>query len=243
MNGKVVVVTGGARGIGHGIARCMKDAGATVVIADIDTRWGWKAASDIGTDFVAVDVRQFGDLCECMRRVAGKHGAVDVLIANAGKNNVCGTAGTSFSEWNEVINFNLSSVFYSVKASLDYMRDGGRIIAISSLVGVIGQQRSAAYAAAKAGINGYVRGLARELAPRNIAVNAIAPGDVMSDGYREYLDKNPGEYERVCDNIPLGRFATTMEIGMLALFLASEDGAFITGQTIVIDGGKSLGKW
>lgn len=243
MTGRAVVITGGAGGIGRGMAACFARLGDTVFIADNNLELGEKAAAELGARFHETDVRSEESVSNLMQRAKRYNGWINVVIANAGFNDGLGTSAVDSARWESSIRINLTSVYYTCRAALPYISDGGRIIIISSLVGLVGQRNSAAYAAAKGGLIAYVKALALELAPRKIAVNAIAPGDVKTPAYDRWLTTQPPEtLDAIVARIPLGRFASPEEVGALAVFLASSEAGFITGQTIVIDGGKSLGQ-
>ncbi|MBI2055726.1 MAG: SDR family oxidoreductase [Candidatus Sungbacteria bacterium] len=236
----LVVITGGASGIGRGMAQSFAELGHRVVIGDIKEEAGQRTAREIGVRFLRVDVTSATDVTAFID-AARADACFDVLIANVGRNDGLPTARTKPTDWDRSIRVNLSSMFYTCRTALPYLSPGGSIIMTSSLVGVIGQRNSSAYAAAKGGIIAYVKALALELAPRKITVNAIAPGDVMTPAYEKWLKGQPPDtLVRIQAQIPLGRFAAPEEIGALAVFLASA--RFITGQTIIIDGGKSLGR-
>lgn len=238
----VVLITGGANGIGRSMAASFAALGHEVVIGDINEEAGKQTAQEIEGRFVWMDATDPASVYGFITQ-ARSGGVIDTLIANVGWNDGRSTMRTEPHEWPHSIEINLSSVFYTCRAGIEYLADDGSIIVTSSLVGVIGQRNSSAYAAAKGGIIAYVRALALELAPRRITVNAIAPGDVMTPAYKQWLRGQPPDtLARIEEQIPLGRFATPAEIGALAVFLASPVARFITGQTIIIDGGKSLGR-
>lgn len=240
---KIAVITGGAKGIGRGIAERLRQSDYTVIIGDIDQKCGEETAREVGIEYSYVDVTDCQSVADFLAKIVANGEKIDVLVINVGKNDGLSTAKTSPLQWNEAVQLNLNSAFYTLKTSLDHLADGGRIIFISSLVGVIGEANTAAYAAAKGGIIAYVRSLALELAPRKITVNSIAPGDVDTPLYAEWLKTQPpGTLEEAIKQIPLKRLAEPEEIGALVAYLVSPDSSFLTGQTIVIDGGRSLGK-
>lgn len=244
MADKIVVVTGGAQGIGKAIAESFRNIGENVVIGDINAELAEKTAHELGAEFIHVDVTDFEKVKQFIGLIVDKYGRIDVLVVNVGKNDLQSTKDSSPDHWNNTINLNLNSVFYTCKAAYNHISLEGRIIIISSLVGVIGYAVSAAYAAAKSGINGYVRALALELSLRKITVNAIAPGDVWAPTHQEIMAKDSSHIlHYILKQIPTGRFVQPYEIGDLVVFLTSPGGASITGQTIVVDGGKSLGRW
>lgn len=238
----VVVITGGGSGIGRGMAASFAALGHEVVIGDINAKAGERTAREIKGRFVWMDAANPASVSMFVKE-ARADSKIDVLIANVGWNDGRPTMLTEPHEWPYSIEINLSSVFYACRAAIEHLSNGGSIIVTSSLVGVVGQRNSSAYAAAKGGIIAYVRVLALELATRQITVNAIAPGDVMTPAYEQWLRGQPPEtLACIREQIPLGRFAKEDEVGALAVFLASPGARFITGQTIIIDGGKSLGR-
>lgn len=242
---RVVIVTGGAQGIGAAIARRFRKANDTIIIADINETKGSETAHEIGAKFIHTNVTQYYDCDRAIELVLKEFGKIDVVIANAGKNDGLSTEKTSPEEWDESINLNLTSVFTTCKLALPHLPNEGRIIAISSVVGVIGQENNSAYSAAKAGIIGYVRSLALELAPRKITVNAICPNAVDTPLLYEWAKKQPhGEEKtlaRMKEKIPLRRWLLPEEVAGCAFFLAGEDAAYITGQSIIMSGGYDLG--
>ena len=239
---RTIVITGGASGIGRGMAECFSRLGDRVVIGDIDSALGTAISRAISAEFYRTDVREYESV-SALLQYAGHSGPIYALIANAGWNDGLGTERVDPEEWESSIRINLTSVYYTCRLALPHLVGGGRIIVTTSLVGLVGQRNSAAYAAAKGGLIAYVKALALELAPRKITVNAIAPGDVETPAYERWLKTQPeGTREGIMAHIPLGRFASPEEVGALAVFLASPEAGFITGQTLVIDGGKSLGQ-
>jgi NAD(P)-dependent dehydrogenase (short-subunit alcohol dehydrogenase family) len=238
-----VLITGAASGIGEAMARRFAADDDNVIVVDKEWASGERVAKEIGGTFKQCDVICKQDVERLRAWLPTQFEFLHILIPNVGANNGLSTDQTEREEWDDSIQLNLSSVFYTIKATLPRMPTGGRIIITSSLTGLIGQGNSASYTAAKAGSIGYVKALAIELAPRKITVNAIAPGDVVTSAYDTWLrTQEPEARQKILDGIPLRRFATLDEIAATAFHLASENAAFITGQVIVIDGGKSLGK-
>lgn len=239
---KIVLVTGGASGIGRAAATCFTREGLHAVIFDVNREAGEAVAREIGGTFIACDATDPAQLGAGFDRVRQELGGIDVLIPNVGKNNMHFTRETSIEECNSFLKLNLNSVLYTCILGLPLLRDDGSIIITSSLVGVIGQNRSAVYSAAKGGINTYVKALALELAPRRITVNAIAPGDVMTPLYEAFLKTQPESYYKdYLSRIPMGRFAGPEEIGQAAVQLWRE--RYTTGTVHIMDGGKSLGTY
>ncbi|ROL59035.1 3-oxoacyl-[acyl-carrier-protein] reductase [Bacteroidetes/Chlorobi group bacterium MS-B_bin-24] len=238
---KVVVVTGGCRGIGKAIVESFLAEGAFV--------WAWdyklpdenevfieneKYRSRVRT--VQVDVSSSESVNNATQKVLDESGRIDILVNNAGITRDNLLLRMTESDWDAVINTNLKGTFLCTKAILHSMMNQryGRIINISSIVGEIGNAGQANYSASKAGVIGFTKSLAKEVASRNILVNAIAPGYVRTS-MTEKL--SPEQKETFLENIPLRREAEPEDIARVALFLASDDASYITGQVINVDGG------
>ena len=241
LNGKLVLVTGASRGIGRAIAMALGNAGATV----IGTATSEKGADNISKIFSESDILGKGlklnvtdndQITSVLKAVSDEYGVVDVLINNAGitRDNIL--VRMKEEEWDDIINTNLSSVYRMSKAVLRGMikKRSGRIISITSVVGAMGNAGQSNYAAAKAGIMGFTKSLAREVGVRGITVNAIAPGFIETD----MTDNLPADQKAVlASQIPMGRLGTVNEIAQAVLFLASDSGAYITAQTLHVNGG------
>jgi 3-oxoacyl-[acyl-carrier protein] reductase len=241
LKGKLVLVTGASRGIGHAIAMTLGKAGATV-IGTATSEEGAKNISKIfadnnilgkGTILNVTDNAQISDI---LKIVTDEFGSIDILINNAGitRDNIL--VRMKEDEWDDIINTNLSSVYRMSKAVLRGMikKRSGRIISITSVVGVMGNAGQSNYAAAKAGIIGFTKSLAREVGVRGITVNAIAPGFIETD----MTDGLPEDQKEVLANqIPMRRLGTVNEIAQAVLFLASDSGSYITAQTLHVNGG------
>ena len=238
---KLVLVTGASRGIGRAIALTLGDAGATV----IGTATSDEGADNISKIFSESDILGKGmklnvtdndQITSVLKAVTDEYGTIDVLINNAGitKDNIL--VRMKEEEWDDIINTNLSSVYRMSKAVLRGMikKRSGRIISITSVVGAMGNAGQSNYAAAKAGIMGFTKSLAREVGVRGITVNAIAPGFIETD----MTDNLPEDQKAaLASQIPMGRLGTVDEIAQAVLFLASDSGSYITAQTLHINGG------
>ena len=241
LNEKLVLVTGASRGIGRAIALKLGEAGATV----IGTATSDEGAVNISKIFnennilgkgMKLNVTDNEQISALLKSITEDFGSVDILINNAGitRDNIL--VRMKEDEWDDIINTNLSSVYKMSKAVLRGMikKRFGRIISITSVVGSMGNAGQSNYAAAKAGIMGFTKSLAREVGVRGITVNAIAPGFIKTD----MTDALPDEQkETLVSQIPLGRLGTADEIAQSVLFLAGESGSYITAQTLHINGG------
>ena len=241
LNGKLVLVTGASRGIGRAISMALGDAGATV----IGTATSEEGAKNISKIFsnnsilgkgMKLNVTDNNQITDLIKTVFDEFGSVDILINNAGitRDNIL--VRMKAEEWDDIINTNLSSVFKMSKAVLRGMikKRSGRIISITSVVGAMGNAGQSNYAAAKAGIMGFTKSLAREVGVRGITVNAIAPGFIETD----MTDNLPEDQKAaLASQIPMGRLGTVDEVAQAVLFLASDSGSYITAQTLHINGG------
>jgi len=241
LDGKVVLVTGASRGIGQAIALTLGDAGAIVV----GTATSEKGAEAITKQFaknkitgqgMILNVTDDNNIVELMKNINEKYGTVDILINNAGitRDNIL--IRMKQDEWDEIINTNLASVFKMSKAVLRGMmkKKAGRIVSITSVVGAMGNSGQTNYAAAKAGIMGFTKSLAREVGSRGITVNTVAPGFIQTD----MTDALPEDQkEALAAQIPMARLGTVDEIAQTVLFLAGEGGSYITAQTLHVNGG------
>jgi 3-oxoacyl-[acyl-carrier protein] reductase len=245
--GKVAVVTGSGRGIGKAIAMKLAENGATLVINDVgDSAPAEQTVSEIknlNRQAVAImaDVSSSADVTKMMETAIAAYGKVDILVNNAGITRDQLTMKMTDEEWDKVLAIDLKSVFLCTRAVLRPMlkQRSGRIISMSSVVGIIGNAGQANYAASKAGIIGFTKTIAKEVASRGITVNAIAPGFIdtpMTQALPEERRK------ALMANIPLGSLGTPKDIAETVAFLASEEARYITGQVITVDGGISLGK-
>ena len=241
LNGKLVLVTGASRGIGRAISMALGNAGATV-IGTATSEEGAKNISKIFSDNsilgkgMKLNVIDNNQIIELLKAVSDEFGSVDILINNAGitRDNIL--VRMKAEEWDDIINTNLSSVYRMSKAVLRGMikKRSGRIISITSVVGAMGNAGQSNYAAAKAGIMGFTKSLAREVGVRGITVNAIAPGFIETD----MTDNLPEDQKAaLASQIPMGRLGTVDEVAQAVLFLASDSGSYITAQTLHINGG------
>ena len=244
--GKKAFVTGGSRGIGRACALTLAAAGADVAVGSSPTgstpprRCAARSASwDAGAQAYACDVGERGDVATMCARVIEDFEAIDILVNNAGVTRDGLFRKMDRGAWDEVINTNLNSVFDITQRFIDAMaaRGWGRVINISSIVGRIGNFGQANYAAAKAGLIGFTKTLAREYARKGVTVNAIAPGFVRT----RMLDGVPDKaMEAVLATTPVGRLGDPMEIAASVLYLASPVAGFVTGHVLDINGGMAM---
>lgn len=242
--GKVALVTGASRGIGRAIAEALAGAGARVACVATRVENAEATAEACGrrtegAQAYGVDVSDHAAVEALVKEVAKEFGGLDVLVNNAGITRDQLLMRMSEEDFDRVIGVNLKGTWNFVKAATRPLMKakGGRIVNIASVVGVTGNAGQANYAASKAGVIGLTRSAAKELSGRNVTVNAIAPGFIETD---MTADIPENERANLLGSIPLGRMGTAGDIAALALFLAGPAGAYITGQTLVVDGGLSL---
>ena len=241
LDGKLVLVTGASRGIGKAIALTLGRAGATIIgtattesgADDISKVFAEKNISGKGMKLNVTDNEQISDL---VKNVNEDFESIDILVNNAGitRDNIL--LRMKEDEWEDIINTNLSSIYKMSKAVLRGMikKRSGRIISITSVVGAMGNAGQSNYAAAKAGMIGFTKSLAREVGVRGITVNAIAPGFIETD----MTNNLPNDQkEALASQIPMGRLGTADEVANAVLFLAGDGGSYITGQTLHVNGG------
>ena len=241
LDGKLVLVTGASRGIGKAIALNLGGAGATV-IGTATTKTGADNISKVFADKkisgkgIKLNVTDNEQIASLVKIVNEDFGSIDILINNAGitRDNIL--LRMKEDEWEDIIDTNLSSVYKMSKSILRGMikNRSGRIISITSVVGAMGNAGQSNYAAAKAGMIGFTKSLAREVGVRGITVNAVAPGFIETD----MTDNLPNEQkEALASQIPMGRLGTADEVAQAVLFLAGDGGSYITGQTLHVNGG------
>jgi len=242
LKGRSAVVTGGSKGIGKGIARVLANAGARVAIVARHADQAEAAAKEIGHGAfgIAGDVTSMASMEKVMKSVAEKNGGLDVLCANAGIFPPAKLEEMTSEQWDEVVDTNLKGTFHSVKAAIPYLKtsDQGRIVLTSSITGpVTGFPGWTHYGATKAGQLGFMRTACIELARYGITVNAVLPGNILTEG----LIGMGEEYQKtMAASIPLKKLGTVEDIGYAALYFASKEAGYVTGQTIIVDGGQIL---
>lgn len=246
LEGKVAIVTGGSRGIGRAIAEDLAKNGAKVVVNyNSNAEAANEAVSAIealGSEAIAVqaDVSNFEQAQALAKATTEKFGQIDILVNNAGTTKDTLLMMMKEAQWDDVMNVNLKSAFNMSKAVSRPMvrrKKGGRIINISSVSGIIGLPGQSNYSASKAGMIGFSKALAKELGVRAITVNCIAPGFIPTD-LTSVLEESRVEW--IMENTPLGRMGKPEEIAYAVTFLASDRAAFITGETLRVDGGIAM---
>lgn len=240
---KVAIITGAAKGIGRGIALAFAKEGCNVVVSDIDESGCKDAAAEAenwGAKAIAVhcDVSQKGEVDQLIRKTVDAFGKADILVNNAGIFPFATFDDMSEQDWDNVMNVNLKSAFLCSQAVLKQMDEGGKIINISSIASFIGFHGLVHYCASKGGMNGLTRALALELAPSKINVNGVAPGAIETPGATGEMTAEMKE--QTVSAIPWREMGTPDDIAQAVLFLASEKSRYITGQTLLVDGGWTL---
>jgi 3-oxoacyl-[acyl-carrier protein] reductase len=241
LDGRVAMVTGGARGIGKAIAETLARAGAKVAVVDLDQAAADATAAEVGNGAKGfqANVARAADVEAVVEAIEKDLGPIDILVNNAGitRDNLLVRLGEA--DWDAVLGVNLKAAFLTMKTVTRGMmkRRAGRVINIASVVGLIGNKGQANYAASKAGLIGLTKSIAKELASRNVLVNAVAPGFIET----EMTAKLPQEAREVLSaQIALGRLGTPADVAAVVGFLASEGASYITGQVIVVDGGMVM---
>ena len=244
LGGKIAVVTGAGRGIGRAIAMKLAEDGADIAVVDLARE---------SVDDVVGEIRQMGrkalgltanvtvssDVEEFIKQVIDEFGRIDILVNNAGITRDTLLMRMKEEDWDSVINVNLKGAFLCTKGVSRIMMKQryGKIVNISSVIGLMGNAGQSNYGASKAGLLGFTKSAARELAPRNITVNAVAPGFIetqMTDVLPEDMKK------QLVNQIPLGRIGSSKDVANAVMFLASDASGYITGQTITVDGGMVM---
>jgi len=246
LEGKVVLVTGAGQGIGRGIAHAFADEGARIVVSDINK----ENADHVVEELKSREVEAVAKECDVSSADAvhdmfvfaqETFGGVDVVVNNAGIFPFVSVEEMTEEDWEKVMNVNLKSIYLTSKEALKALPEGGRIVTVSSVASLLGFEGLAHYCASKSGMNGFVRALALETAKKQITVNAVAPGAIDTPG-AQAAGGTPeeGADDPILTAIPLARRGKPEDIASVAVFLASEQASYITGQIIPVDGGWTL---
>lgn len=237
---KIALVSGGAKGIGKGIVRTLGQAGAKVIIADIDDETGAASAKELGADFMHLDVTMQDECKKVINDTAAKYGRLDILCSNTGIFPQATLKDMTEADWDVMNNVNLKGMFFLIQPALAVMEKQkyGRVVITSSITGPItGYPGWSHYGASKAGQLGFMRSAALEYARFGVNINAVMPGNILTEGLKaqgeDYLNQMKA-------SIPTHTLGEPEDIGYAVCFLASDEAKFVTGQTIIVDGGQIL---
>lgn len=239
LQNKVSIITGGSAGIGAATAIKFKQEGAQVIIWDLNEEKGKALAAELGADFDKVNTSNYAEIEAAAKKVYDKYGRIDVLVNNAGITRDSTLKKMTPELWQQVIDVNLTGVFYCVKIVSEYMlmNGWGRILNASSVVGLYGNFGQTNYVATKAGLIGMTKTLARELGRKGITVNCVAPGFIAT----EMVSAMPENViEAMKAKVPVARLGEPVEIANAYAFLASDEAAYINGATLSVDGGMTV---
>ena len=245
LEGKIAVVTGGSRGIGFATCKKLASEGATIIITDIcdseKAAPAIKELEDMGAKakFYQSDVSDFASVTETVNAIIEEFGGLDILVNNAGIVRDKLMLKMEEQDFDAVININLKGTYNMIKATYKHFmkQRSGRIISLASVVGIMGNAGQANYSASKAGIIGLTKSVAKELGGRNVTVNAIAPGYIVTDMTDALSDKAK---EAIDSGIPMKRRGTPEDVANAICFLASDDASYITGEVLRVDGGMAM---
>ena len=245
LDGQLALVTGGGTGIGLEIARCLAQAGATVVITGRREAVLRDAVEDIGdsVQYLVNDITDLAAIDGLVAQIEARYGPLDIVVNNAGINLKKPALEVTDEEFSRVLHTNLHSVFALTRACASRMvaRKKGVILMISSMAAYYGIDRVVAYAASKSAVEGMVKVLASEFSAHGVRVNAIAPGFIETEMSRTAMNSDPDRRDRAMRRTPMGSFGRPEDIGHAAVFLASEAACYITGVSLPVDGGNSIG--
>jgi 3-oxoacyl-[acyl-carrier protein] reductase len=238
---RVALIIGAARGIGEGIAERFVEEGAKVVIADTEVEAGRETAKRLDGIFIETDISLMEHAERAVRTAVEGFGGLDILVQNAGIYPWTLIEKISPDEWDKVLAVNLKGTFLAARAAVPHMKAkrSGRMIFTSSITGPrVTSPGHGHYSASKAGINGFIKSAALEFSGYGITVNGIEPGNILTSGMK--MHRSEAFIRSMEEAIPLGRLGSPRDVANCALFLASEDASYITGTTIIVDGGQTL---
>jgi NAD(P)-dependent dehydrogenase (short-subunit alcohol dehydrogenase family) len=236
--GRVVVVTGGARGIGLAIARAAAASGARVVVLDVRPPSGDTGAAEV--EWRPLDVTNTPTAARLFAALRAERGPIDVLVNNAGVLLTTPLESASAADWQRVISVNLEAVFFLTQAALPHLANASVVVNVASTSAFVAGGDQSVYEISKAGVVMLTRSLAVELGPRGVRVNAVAPGLIDTPMTRRLFDDDSRFEARVQEKVPMGRAGLPEDIAEAVVFLASADAAYMTGETLVVDGGWLL---
>jgi 3-oxoacyl-[acyl-carrier protein] reductase len=241
LDNKAALVIGAARGIGAGIVQRLREEGAQVVIADSEIAAGEATAKRVGAGFIEANITHKEDVDAAVAYTVERCGGLDILVQNAGIYPWTLIENISPDEWDKVLAVNLKGTFLAARAALPVMRAKtyGRMIFTSSITGPrVTSPGHGHYSASKAGINGFIKAAALEFSGYGITVNGVEPGNILTEAVAE--QRSQAFIKGMEDSIPLGRLGTPEDVANAVLFLASDEASYITGTTIIVDGGQTL---
>jgi 3-oxoacyl-[acyl-carrier protein] reductase len=241
LNNRVALVIGAARGIGAAIAERFAEEGARVIVADTEVEAGRATAERLKGRFVATDISKKADAESAVSEAVTAFGGLDIIVQNAGIYPWTLIENIEPEEWDSVMAVNLRGTYLAARAALPVMKakKSGRMIFTSSITGPrVTSPGHGHYSASKAGINGFIKAAALEFSGYGITVNGIEPGNILTEGMK--MHRSPAFIKTMEEAVPLGRLGTPRDIANAALFLASDDASYITGTTIIVDGGQTL---
>ena len=237
LQGKRAVVTGAAHGIGRAIAAAFVAEGAQVLLADIDADGAARAAADLGQQAVTADVSRKSEIERIFAQVTGHWGGLDILVNNAGVTHAAELDDLTEDDFDRVFAINLKSALWATQAAARLMGEGSAIVNMSSVNAVLAIPNQIPYAISKGAIKQLTNVTALALAPKGIRVNAIGPGSIMTAMLQGIMSDQAAQ-DRILSRTPLGRWGEPEEVAAIAVFLASSESSYITGQTIYPDGGR-----
>ena len=241
---RVAIVTGAGRGIGRGIAEELAAGGATVVATDVDEASAVDTAAALGGDAIglAADVADRASVEAMVGTVRERHGRIDVLVNNAGWDKVGAFVDSDPADWDRIIAINLYGVLHTSRAVLPVMaaQGGGRVVNLASDAGRVGSSGEAVYSAAKGGVIAFTKTTAREMARHGVTVNCVCPGPTDTALFASVTEDDPALRNALIKAIPLRRLAQPADVAGAVAFLASDEAAYITGQTLSVSGGLSM---
>ncbi|MGM0482487.1 MAG: SDR family NAD(P)-dependent oxidoreductase [Patescibacteria group bacterium] len=237
LNNKTAIVTGASSGIGKAIAVAFSEEGANVIYSDVNEIEGFVPTEK--SDFIKCDVSDREEVDSLVIETVSRFGSLDVMVNNAGIGSLGGVTETDDETWNKVLGVNLSGVFYGLRAAAKYMTDNGvagSVINMSSILGKVGLKGAFPYCVSKGGVVQMTHAAALDLATSNVRVNAIAPGFIETK-MTEFAKENEDFYNMIVSNTPMGHMGQPEDIASAAVYLASEESKYMTGEVLYVDGG------